>query len=542
MADRLVAIRKLLTHVQEDRRCAAAIVLAELGADDARTLKALRDALGDEDPDVRRYAVEALGKAEDADSVDEMLAMLNDRDPRAQTAAQAAILLLGDSATPGLQRMLEGPASSRRAAAAMLAKLQTAAGLDMLLEAVDGTDTTVLDRARKALRDKAPALPVQDVRALRKGLDQRLTAARRAGDDLPSAALLALLGDVPDETVVTRIMKETGIEVPPAVRRAALTAMITVMPLARGRRKDAAVEKLLGYLAEDDEDGVTRPALRVLHDIAIPSALSKSLEALVEAPSASVRAYALGHLGQQATPRSLGTLVGQLLSGAHPVREAAKQALSGKPEAAPHLAKALLDTKDPDRLRDVSDLLRVVSDKLKGKDARAACEGILDRADEGDDDPRPMIEAACTAMPEPFLEALRDRVRKKRRGRKLAEAVELLTAAERCPAFGDEERYLLAVLGLLGHAEGKGRALRPNDRVCRPFAQLLGAGFPVETRLVAERSVKTKEIYQLGFAFAESKDEDQRDFGQELLEVVAEREPRTKIGKAAANKLKLSGR
>ena len=244
MADRLGAIRKLLTHERPDRRVAAATVLLELGADDDKTVGALAGALADEHPDVRRIAVEALGQLEAVEVVDRMAALLADPNAETRVAAEAAVLRLGDEAVPALSRLLDGPAPARRAGAGLLSRLQSTAGLGSLVESVDGSDGAVADRARKALHDRARGLPLTELRALRKRLEQRLGAARHDGEDGLAAALLPLLGEMPDATVVTRILAETGAEVPPAVRKAGLAAITAPLALSRGRRRDAA--ELLG--------------------------------------------------------------------------------------------------------------------------------------------------------------------------------------------------------------------------------------------------------------------------------------------------------
>jgi len=540
MTDRLAAIRKLLSHPRPDRRRAAAIVLAEVGASDGRTVAALRTTLGDQEPDVRLSAVEALGQLGASDAVDDLIGLLTDRDEATRSAAEAALLKLGDHALPSLQRLLAGTSAARRSAAAMLSRLESSAGLGMLVESVDGSDPAVVDRARRALREKGSALDLAELRELRRGLEQRLTDARRGGEDAAAVAFLQLLADLPDETVVTRIVKETGADVPAPVRRAALSALATVLPLARGRRREAAIEQLLDCLGEGDEDGVVRPALRALQDVALPKAFAAKAEALLEAPSAAARAFALRQLGRHGARESISALVAELVAGPATVREAAREALSELPEAAPALAAALREAEDPERLAELGELLRSHRKALPAAEIDALCAWVLDAAEARQDEARPLVEATANALAEVFMEALRDRVAQRRKRKRLAEAVGLLNAA--ASVLGEEDRYLLGVLSLEQNAKGAQRPLRATDRVCQHFGFLLAAGFPVEARLLEEPTVDAGDLYQLGFAFSESRDRDARDFGHDLLEVVADRSPESKLGLAARNKLRLLGR
>lgn len=539
MADRLVTIRKLLTHERQDRRCAAAIVMAELGVKDRRSINALSRATKDEDPLVRRYIVEALGQTADESVVEELIGTLNDPDLQVQQASESALLQMGDAAVTPLRQMMEGPAGVRRKAAAVLSRLQSTAGVDSLVDTIDGNDASVLDRTRQALRGRAVEMSAAELRTLRKRLEQRLSEARFNGDANLAAALLALLGDLPDETMVTRLVMEVGPEVPPLVRRAALAAMMTALPAARGRRREAAIEKLLGCLSEDDEEGVIRPTLRALGDIDVPERLGPKLEELVDAPSAAARAWALAKLGRFGSPETITTLIEQLVQGAAPVRAAAREALGSANDAAVPLAKALLEVSDPVRLEDVGDLLRQHRDQLPPEEAAAVCATVADRIEAGELGLGTLISTLGRALPEQFMTELLRRATAHRQGGRLAEAYNLLDAVKSCPAFGEDERYQLALLGLLSATPAKGRPPRATDKICMPFAELLRTGYPLESKLRREESVEPHDLFYIGFAFAESHDEEERDFGHEILEEVAARDASGKYGARAQNKLKL---
>ncbi len=541
MADRLVAIRKLLTHERQDRRCAAAIVLAELRVNDARSIKALIQALDDEDPLVRGYVLDALGQARAVEAVKRFIEMMDDPDLHVRKSAESALTQLGEDAAPALQELLEGPAGMRRKAATLLSRLQSSSGIESLIDTVDGVDATVLDRARQALRGRASDLEPQEVRDLRKRIEQRLNDARRNADNGLAAALLQLLADLPDETVVTRIMQEIGAGTPPEIRRVALGTMMKALPQARGRRREAAIEKLLQCLDEEDEEGVIRPALHALKDVEVPDRLTSRLQSLLDAPTVVARAYVLSQLGKLGVVESVDTLVEKLVKGSAPVRAAARDALAEIPASASALARALVEVSDSARQREIGELLRSHRESLKKSEAKGVCAEVVDRILAGDKDLRPLIETISRALPQVFMDEVRERIVKLREQGEMDKAYNLASATRQSSAFGEEERYLLAVLGLLRHPDS-GRPPRAADRVCVPIAELLGSGFPVESRLLEEEGVEIKDLYNLGFAFSESRDEDERDFGQDLLEEVAMRDPEGKYGSRAQNKLKLTSR
>lgn len=540
MTDRLVAIRKLLTHERQDRRVAAAIVINELGVSDNRSINSLLQACDDEDQLVRRAVVEALGATGAQKAIPKLIEALSDTDPVVQQRAEIALLNIGDEAIPELEKALQGPAARRRRAAAVLGQMQTSAGVDSLIDSVDGSDGAVLDRTRQALRARVQEISQAELRTLRKRLESRLNEARHGRENNLAAATLLLMGDLPDETVVTRIAQELGAEVPAPVRRAALTAMMNALPLSRARRREAGIEKLLGCLSEDDDEAVLRPALRALKDIDIPSRFADKLQELVDTPVAEVRAFALSALGRLGSVDSVAILVNQLAIGPAPVRVAAREALITNPDAATPLARALLELTDTSRLHELGEVLATHRDALPPAEAEKLCQVTIERITEDEEGVADLVETVSRVLPDLFIKQVLRRVQKLRDAGDVAAAHELLGQVDGCTGFGEDERYLFALLGILRNADSK-RPPRVGDRVCAPLSELLRRDYPLESKLRQESELTSRDLFNLGFAFSESNDEDERDFGHELLEEVVEREPEGKIGARAKNRLRIAG-
>ena len=60
-------------------------------------------------------------------------------------------------------------------------------------------------------------------------------------------------------------------------------------------------------------------------------------------------------------------------------------------------------------------------------------------------------------------------------------------------------------------------------------------------KLAKDKDVEDEEIYGLGFRLLESSDGNDQELGAELLAGIVEDRPRSKLAKAAKNKLKLTG-
>ena len=102
----------------------------------------------------------------------------------------------------------------------------------------------------------------------------------------------------------------------------------------------------------------------------------------------------------------------------------------------------------------------------------------------------------------------------------------------------------MAVLGLeamgqgILRTHGSGGADAP---IIDQFARLAQRGYPVARKLAREKDVGDEEVYALAFRLLESKIGDEEELGAELMQGIIEERPRSKLAKAAKNKLKLTG-
>ena len=82
--------------------------------------------------------------------------------------------------------------------------------------------------------------------------------------------------------------------------------------------------------------------------------------------------------------------------------------------------------------------------------------------------------------------------------------------------------------------------VRRHDPALDIMRQLATRAFPLSDRLRRERALDAEDLNGIAFTFAEGRLEE-RGVARELLEFLANKHGRTKVGKAAKNKLKLLG-
>jgi hypothetical protein len=123
------------------------------------------------------------------------------------------------------------------------------------------------------------------------------------------------------------------------------------------------------------------------------------------------------------------------------------------------------------------------------------------------------------------------------KARKYKEALAFLTPLKEFGAFKPEHRFNLALAQLKLHAHTL--ATNRHHPAVEVFSDLYrSSAYPLFEALKKEKSLVPEELFALGFGLAE-RGGNERDLGRDLLEFVAVKFPRNKVGKSAKNKLKL---
>jgi hypothetical protein len=148
--------------------------------------------------------------------------------------------------------------------------------------------------------------------------------------------------------------------------------------------------------------------------------------------------------------------------------------------------------------------------------------------------------------PARHVELLFERAKRLRKAGKSIEAFGSLkpllrSRADLDAAIDDDQRFFLALLSLEAAGEGILRQTHADNPVFEQFARLAGKGYPVAKYLAKEKDLSDEALYALGFRLIESGDASNEELGAELLQGIIDERPRSKLAKAAKNKLKLTG-
>jgi len=599
------AIIDLLDSERVELRAAAATVLAAVGKGDRSVEAALSARLGDPDGVVRRIALDALADMGASGIAPQLIPLLRgDDEELAQRARQLLGEHAADAEATLRKEVASGPIAARRVMAQLLVHRGTRPALDAVLDqlADDELGEHALQLVRAEL-DKADAGKLADqieksaiarVAEAGKALDKAWTAAQKpakaqkpgtaqkpakaqkpaagnghdaAADPLRDpdvvagiaqlASLLRLIGYLARPHNQALLLRHIAGEQPRPIRLAAIAGLrrIVAHGEAKGTDKVDKVIEALIELADGDDPAVVQAAIDTLRGARIPEALARPFAALAKSHNAAAQKLAMERLPAGGGASAVKPLIDALGGDDPTARDAAARGLAKAPEAVLPATRALLATSDEQVARRYAGVVR----SHRGHVSAQAIDELVDRAQKDLERhakgkatadqivlERVVTELIADVAPARHVELLFDRARRLRKAGKLVEAFGSLkpllrSRADIDTAIDDEQRFVLAVLALEVAGEGLLRSTRTDDPVFEQFARLAAKSFPVARRLAREAEVSDEAIYALGFRLIESAGGGDEDLGAELLQGIIEERPRSKLAKAARNKLKLTG-
>jgi len=381
-----------------------------------------------------------------------------------------------------------------------------------------------------------------------------LRAPEVAGGVAQLGALLRLIGYLARPSTQSLLLKYADADEPRPIRLAAIAGLRRIVATSEAKGTEKVIETLIDY-ADGEDFAVAQSAVDTLRGARIPESLAKSFAALAKSKNVAAQKLAMERMPAGGGASAVKMLV-EALGGDDPTaRDAAARGLAKAPEAVMPLVKALLDTDDEQIARRYAGVIR----SHRGNVSNAAVEQLVERLRELSEKSakgkaeadailveRVLGELIADVAPHKHVELLFERARRLRKAGKPVEAFGSLkplmrSRADLDAAIDDDQRFFLAMLSLEAAGEGIVRSTRADDPVFAQFAVLAAKGYPVAKQLAKSNDITDEILYGLGFRLIESGDGSNEELGAELLQGIIDERPRSKLAKAAKNKLKLTG-
>ena len=595
------AIIDLLDSERVELRAAAATVLAAVGKRDKSVQTALTTRLGDADPTVRRIALDGLADMGAGGIATQLVPLLRGDDEGLAERAAALLAQQGAEAEAALRKEVRaGAVAARRVMAQLLLRRGTQPAIDAVLDQLSDDEfgeqalqlvRAELDTGNDKLANQVEKAAIGRASEAAKDLHKTWLAAQKAGEAAAKdakrtakkskangsnghavvapdplrdpavargvaqlGALLRLIGYLARPSTQSLLLKYADADEPRPIRLAAIAGLRRIVAQSEARGTEKVIETLIDY-ADGDDLAVAQSAVDTLRGARIPESLAKPFAALAKSKNIAAQKLAMERLPAGGGASAVKALVEALAGDDPTARDAAARGLAKAPEAVLPLVRGLLATRDEQVARRFTGVLRshrghvshqavdelvervreLMDLQLKGK--AAAEQIVLERV---------LAELIADLAPQKHVELLFERAKRLRKAQKPVEAFGSLkpllrSRADLDAAIDDDQRFFLALLSLEAAGEGLMSRSHADDPVFEQFARLAAKGYPVAKHLARNGDVTDDQLYALGFRLIESGDASNEELGAELLQGIIDERPRSKLAKAAKNKLKLTG-
>jgi HEAT repeat protein len=523
------------------RRCAAAMVLAELRPKQDSVVRALGDTLKDANQLLTRYVLEAFEAIGTRAVVPYVLPLLEANEIETKLRAAAIIARAGGDNVANLRdQFIKASPQQRRVLVDILARIHNREAMQLVLDVLFDTDFELVKETCQAVRRHIADAAPKDRAVLHRQVAKFMTTARVKKNDRVLTSCLLLIGYIgaPDARKV--LLKYTTPKNLGYIRRNALIGL-KGLPFT-GAAINQITRQMLKYLGEPDYPNVVQNALDIIEKLPLGKSYDAQWRKLLKSKHPSVRAFAARKLASNDNAAGNRLMMSLLAHDDPQVSEIAAGALARHKGATKLLLSALARERKSDRAWRLAKILKPHSESVDKKTARKFAALAARALESGESRYETLLYFLRNIDPTLADGVYRDVGLKYKKARKWAKAVDCLKQIVRSEAFDAELRYELSVCNVKQSAKDLAQHLRAEDYALRGFQALLAdKGFKLFDRLKKETALDAADLYYIGFHFTEGTGEELK-FGRKILEHVAKRWPKTKEGKAARNKLKLPPR
>lgn len=537
MDQKLKKICRLLQSPDNIRRCGAAVVLAELAPKDAGVVKALGEALQNANQTLMVYLLDALEAIGSCAAAPYVLPLLNAEDMTTKIRVVAIASRAGNTILPQIkQRLDKARPREKLALVDILARIHRRDAFRIILDMLFDSNLELVREICEAVRRHIGEAGPKDRLILHKQVAELANSARVKKRERVLTSCLLLLGSIGRPEARTILLKYSTPKTPLYVRRHALIGLKGLE--CSGAAAAAVARKVFGYLDESDPD-IVRHAIGVIDRLPVTCFTPDQWRRLLKSKHTAVCAVAARKLAGVDTTANNRLLVEMLGNEDNNVSEIAASTLSGRKKATRILLDTLCKESNPESAWRLAKILKPHSDAVDKKTLKKFV--MLAKRDIQAGKPRyePLLYFLRNVDPKTAELVLLETGLKCKHAKKWPEAVEWLRRLIHTESFDDKTDYELSVCNLkLSHKEFAPH-IRAKDHALGGLHRLLrNKSFKLLEQLKKDRTLNAEDLCYAGFHFSEQADDD-KEFGEQLLEHVAKKWPGSKQGKAAKNKLKL---
>ncbi len=520
------------------KRCAAAMVLAELAPKEERVVRALGEALKGANQLLTRYVLEAFESIGTRAAVPHVLPLLEAEDVETKLRAVGIVARAGGDILPDLERQFEkaGP-QQKRVLVDILARIHNREAMQIVLDELFDPDFELVKEACQAVRRHIGDATPKERLALHKQVAKFMNSARVRKTDRVLTSCLLIMGYLGAPDARNVLLKYATPRNLGYIRRNALIGLKGLE--LTGAAANSTARQVLNYLADADPV-IVQHALDIIEKLPLTGSYDSQWRKMLRSKYPSVRAFAARRLAAHDNAAGNRLMMALLKHEDAQVSEIAAGALARHKHATPQLLAALARERNTETAWRLAKILKPHSGSIDRKTVKKFSTLAGRDLQAGSPRHEALFYFLRNINPQSADAVLRDVGLKFKKAKKWLRAADCLRQLARSESFDKELRYELSVCNLKLSQKDLAPHLRADDQALRGFQALLQEkSFKLFDRLKKERPLDTADLYYVGFHFSEGTGDEQK-FGRKLLEYVAKRWPKTKEGKAARSKLKLA--
>lgn len=520
------------------RRCAAAMVLADLAPKDAVVVKALGNTLKDANQLLTRYVLEAFEAIGTRAVVPHVLPLLESADVEAKLRAAGIVARAGGSVVHDLKRHFDRATPQQRLVLVdILARIHSREAMQLILDALFDPDFEFVKEACQAVRRHATDATPKERLLLHKQVVKFMNSARVKKNDRVLTFCLLLIGNFGAPNAHKILLQYSIPRRLGYIRRNALLGL-KGMELT-GAAINQVARPMFKYLGEPDYANIVQNALDIIEKLPLPKSYDSQWRRLLKSKHSSVRAFAARKLAVADNAKANKLMMKLLSHNDAQISEIAVGALARHKGATKLVLTALASERKAEPAWRLAKILRSHSQYVDRKSIKKFSKFATGDLQSGNARYEALLYFLRNIDPKHADTVWRDTGMKFKKARKWGKAAECFRQLARAESFDNELRYELSVCNVKQSAKELAAHLRAEDQALRGFQALLGERkFKLPDRLKKDRTLDAGDLFYIGFHFSEGTG-DEAKLGKQLLEFVAKRWSGKKEGKAARNKLKL---
>jgi hypothetical protein len=518
-----------------ERRAAALLMLAELGIDTKPAIAVAAEAVGSATL-LQDYALRYFEKVRPEGALETLVPLFDTGDPGIRERVRRLVADGGPGATSTIAAF--GRTAGRGwlpGAVEVLGVIGTGPAVRVMVELLTRGDAELVRAAVEALHRKSRELTDKGRAQL---VEHLLAAVARPAVAASTWARIAVIRTLANLGVAAArgwLLTEATRTDAPETRAEALRALAACLRHEKLTAKE--VGKVTAMLSDADFPRVVRPALDLLESHVFGKDAQALLLGLRESPHVAVRSFALAKLGTSEAPKAVSALLSSL-DDAEAVRRSAAGSLKKIPEARQALMKLFVTATDASTAFTMAETLAGYGLPWRRPTLDQIWKRYVKAVEADDRIQGAYLQFLRDAAPAFAVEMLRKHAATLLRAGRARDAARLRGFVRALPGADAEDGYQLALALLKTRRRGLDQPVRRPEAALDILIEIDSSGFETAQRLRKERGLDAEELYATAFGLAEFNGPG-RAIAEDVLAHLAKKQPRTKVGKAARNKLDL---